>query len=373
MNVGAMASGLAGHGLRALGQGADAVRASAEAVLGDLNPVDRGPNHADPLSERDPDFIRATLPAYSALTDLYFRPKVRGLEHIPAEGPVLLVGNHSGGTLIADTFALTYAFCEYFGTDRSFHQLAHDLAVWLPGLSALIRRYGTVAANHRNAELALSAGAAVLVYPGGDHETYRPSWQSSEIDFADRSGFVRLALAQKVPIVPVVSIGGQETALFITRGRRLARALGLDRRRLKVMPIQMAPPWGVTVFDLPVRLPLPAEITIQVLPPIDLAARFGPDPSERAVYEAITADMQAALSGMASERDLPVVGKVGSRPSEPPVPPERLPGAEPWPGYDEQTVPEIKAQLNDASAGTCDRVRLYEKRHKARKGVLQAT
>lgn len=367
----AMASGLAERGLRLLGEGVEALRASASAVLDDLVPG--GEDGDDPLAGRDPDYIRATLPAYSALTDVYFRPKVRGLEHIPVEGPVLLVGNHSGGTLIADTFAFTYAFYEYFGAERLFHQLAHDLAVGMPGVSALIRRYGTVAANHHNAERALEAGAAVLVYPGGDHETYRPSWQSSRIDFDDRSGFVRLALSQGVPIVPVVSIGGQETALFLARGARVARALGLDRKRLKVLPVQLAPPWGVTVFDLPPRLPLPAEITIQVLPPVDIATRFGSNPAERAVYEAITADMQAALSGMAGERDLPVVGTIGSRPEEPPIVPERLPGAEPWPGYDDLTVPEIKARLRRASAGTCEQVRRYEQLHKARKGVLQAT
>ena len=59
----------------------------------------------DPLAGRDPDYIWATLPVYRRLIDLYFRPKIRGLEHIPRDGPVLLIGNHSGGTLIADTFA----------------------------------------------------------------------------------------------------------------------------------------------------------------------------------------------------------------------------------------------------------------------------
>src|SRR3954452_13749199 len=198
----------------------------------------------DPLAERDPCFIRQTLPAYSRAAQLYFRPKVRGLEQIPAEGPVLLVGNHSGGTLIADTFAFSYGFYKHFGPERRFHQLAHDLVFRVPGLAQL-RKFGTVPASHDNAEAALRRGAAVLVYPGGDWETYRPSWRSGEIDFADRSGFVRLALANDVPIVPVVAIGGQETALFLTRGERLARRLGLNRFfRVKVLPFQVGPPFG---------------------------------------------------------------------------------------------------------------------------------
>src|SRR5215207_554235 len=107
-----------------------------------------GSRAEDPLAERDPQFIRQTLPAYSRAAQLYFRPKVRGLEQIPAGGPLLLVGIHSGGTLIADTFAFAYGFYNYFGPDRLFHQLAHDLVFRVPGLVAL-RRYGTIPGQSR--------------------------------------------------------------------------------------------------------------------------------------------------------------------------------------------------------------------------------
>jgi len=226
------------------------------------------------------------------------------------------VGNHSGGTLIADTFVFSQHFYDHFGADRRFHQLAHDLVFQVPGLATL-RRYGTIPANHENARAALERDAALLVYPGGDHETYRPSWHSSEIEFGGRSGFVRLALDAGVPIVPVVAIGGQETALFLSRGERLSHALQLDRLlRLKVLPLQLAPPFGVTVLDLPGRLPLPSQITVQVLPQIDLRENFGPDPDEEAVYRAVTSMMQEALDELQVERDLPVVGSVTPRAEE---------------------------------------------------------
>lgn len=295
-----------------LGEGLGATRATASVIARNL----LGRRAEDPLAERDPDFIRATLPTYGRLARAYFRPRVRGLEQIPPEGPVLLVGNHSGGTLIADTFAFAFAFYGHFGPDRLFHQLAHDLVFRVPGL-AMPGKYGTIPANHENATAALGRGAALLVYPGGDHETYRPSWHSGEIDFGHRSGFVRLALAADVPIVPVVAIGGQETALFLTRGERLSHLLALDRLfRLKVLPVQIAPPFGVTVLDLPGRIPLPSQITVQVLPKIDLRRRFGADPDEEAVYHAVTAMMQEVLDELAAERDLPVVGAVGSRHDE---------------------------------------------------------
>jgi 1-acyl-sn-glycerol-3-phosphate acyltransferase len=156
---------------------------------------------------------------------------------------------------------------------------------------------------------ALDHGSALLVYPGGDEETYRPSWESDQINFANRTGFVRLALEHGVPIVPVVAIGGQETALFLGRGRRLARWLHLDRTlRLKVLPPVVGPPALFTILDLPIRFPLPAKITIEVMPPIDLRAELGSAPDVREGYRAVTEMMQETLTRLGEERTLPVLG-----------------------------------------------------------------
>jgi Acyltransferase len=96
---------------------------------------------------------------------------------------VLLVGNHSGGTLIADTFVFAQAFYDHFGPERRFYQLAHDLVFKMPGLRVLVQRYGTVPASPANMGRALRRDAALLVYPGGDHETYRPTWESDQVEF----------------------------------------------------------------------------------------------------------------------------------------------------------------------------------------------
>jgi 1-acyl-sn-glycerol-3-phosphate acyltransferase len=260
------------------------------------------------LDERDPDYIRESLPRLWLLASLYFRAEVRGLGNVPEEGPVLLVGNHSGGNLTPDTGVFTLAFSTYFGVERVFHQLAHNLVLSMPFLSFL-RKYGTVAASHDNARKALRAGAAVLVYPGGDYEVHRPIWESRRIDFGGRKGFLRLALEEDVPIVPVVSIGGQETALFLSRGERLAKLLALDRLfRLKVLPISLAPPWGLNVGDMLGHLPLPAKITIEALPAIDLRREFGPDADVDEVYDHLVRQMQETLDALAAERRYPVLG-----------------------------------------------------------------
>ena len=261
----------------------------------------------DDPDEWDPEYIRRTLPLLRQTFGTYFRSEVRGLGNIP-RGPSLLVGNHSGGVYIADTFLFSICFYQEFGPYRRFHQLAHDVAVRGP-LGGLIRSYGTLAASHENAKRAFERRAPVLVYPGGDYETFRPSWHSDQIEFGGRKGFIRLALEAGVPIVPVVSIGGQETALFVTRGERVAKAIGLaDRARIKVLPVSLGPPFGVNLLDLPGRIPLPAKITIEVKPPIDLKERFGKDPDPDEVYEDITGEMQDVLDDLSDERSLPLVG-----------------------------------------------------------------
>jgi len=255
------------------------------------------------LDERDPDYIRETLPGLWMLASLYFRADVRGLHKIPEEGPVLMVGNHSGGNLTPDTHVFTLAFSTYFGVERRFHQLAHNLVLSMPGLG-MLRKYGTVAATPENAERALDVGAALLVYPGGDYEVHRPTWESARVDFGGRRGFMRLAKAKGVPLVPVVAIGGQETALFLSRGEGIARLLGLNRMfRLKVLPVSLALPWGLNVGDMLGHIPLPAKITIQVLEPIDVS---GIDVDE--AYELVLGEMQTALTALAEERSLPVLG-----------------------------------------------------------------
>jgi 1-acyl-sn-glycerol-3-phosphate acyltransferase len=255
----------------------------------------------------DPDYIRRVLPFWRAVMGTYFRGEVRGMDNIPSAGPALLVGNHSGGTMIADTFVFATEFYTQFGPQRRFHQLAHDVAARIPATG--ISRWGTVAASHDNARKAFEKGAPVLVYPGGDYETFRPTWHSDQIEFGGRKGFIKLALEQGVPIVPVVAIGGQETALFVTRGERVAKLTGWAKAtRIKVLPVAIAPPFGISLLDLPTRIPLPAKITIEVLPPIDLVERFGATPKYEHVYNEITGEMQEALSELQDERTLPVVG-----------------------------------------------------------------
>ena len=119
------------------------VKGIASRVVSRVPPAD--------LDERDPDYIRESLPRLWLLCSLWFRGEVRGLGNIPEEGPVLMVGNHSGGNITPDTGVFTLAFTAYFGVERRFHQLAHNLVLSMPRLGFL-RKFGTVAASPENAE-----------------------------------------------------------------------------------------------------------------------------------------------------------------------------------------------------------------------------
>jgi 1-acyl-sn-glycerol-3-phosphate acyltransferase len=260
------------------------------------------------LDDRDPDYIRENLSLTWLIASIWFRGEVRNMERIPEEGPVLLVGNHSGGNIPPDTIVFTLAFNTFFGVERPFYQLAHNLVLTSP-VGPFLRKFGTVAASHENARKALDCDAAVLVYPGGDWEVNRPTWEANRVDFAGRKGFIKLALDAGVPIVPVVSAGGQETAIFLTHGERLAKLLRLDKLlRLKTLPVNLSLPWILNIGDFLGHLPLPAKITVQVMEPIDLRKRFGPTPDIDQVYDEITSSMQEQLTELAAERRLPIVG-----------------------------------------------------------------
>ncbi len=258
------------------------------------------------LDERDPEHIRSMLPLMWLTTSLYFRAEVRGFERVPRDRPVLFVGNHSGGNMSPDTMVFLLAFNTYFGVERPLYALAHALVTSWPILGRYLRRWGALTAAPDAAEAALARGACVLVYPGGDVEVHRSFRHRHEIRFDGRKGFLRVAARAGVPIVPVVACGGHDTYLPLSDGRRIAEALHLDELfRLKVLPVSLALPWGLDVGDFTGHLPFPAKIRIEVLDPIDVAARFPGEAGVDRAYDYVTLLMQEKLVELSAERVLP--------------------------------------------------------------------
>jgi 1-acyl-sn-glycerol-3-phosphate acyltransferase len=258
------------------------------------------------LALRDAAYVDRLMPVLRLAVKLYFRSDVRGLEHVP-EGGVLLVSNHSGGMVAMDVPVLAVAFHDYFGSERPFYVLAHDVLLTIGG-KYVLGRAGFLPASRDNAIAALRAGAATIVFPGGDYDVFRPTTKANKIDFGGRKGYIRTAMDAGVPIVPVVSIGGQEEYLFLSRGEWLARLLRLDKLlRLKMAPIVVGLPFGLTSGYVP-NLPMPAKIVTQVLEPVHVQDEFGKDPDIDHVDGVVRARMHAALDALARERRFPVIG-----------------------------------------------------------------
>ena len=258
------------------------------------------------IAKWDPVFTKQVRYAVGPIFKRWYRPEVRGLDFLPRVGAALVVSNHSGGMLTPDVFVFAPAFYDTFGYDRPLYTLAH-YGVLMGPLGNVLQRLGVIHASPDNAAVALHAGGVVLVFPGGDYDVYRPTFTANTIDFQGRTGYVRTAIEMGVPIVPAVSIGAQESQLFLLRGDRLAKRLGLHRIRLKVLPIAFGIPFGLSVI-LPPNLPLPTKIVVQVLEPIDIVAQFGGDPDVDEVDAHVRFVMQAALDRLARERRFPILG-----------------------------------------------------------------
>ena len=249
---------------------------------------------------------RQVIDRVAPVLSRWFRAECHGLDVFPADGGALVVSNHSGGMLTPDVMLFGSAFYRRFGYGRALHTLAH-YGVVLGPLGDLLGKVGVIEANRENAHAALTSGRVVLVFPGGDYDSYRPTKEDAIIDFAGRTGYVRTAIAAGVPIVPTVSIGGQESQLFLTRGHALAKWLGLTRARMEILPVTFGFPFGFSVL-VPPNLPLPTKIVTRVLEPVEVAARFGPDPDVDEVDVYVRSVMQAALNELKRKRRFPVLG-----------------------------------------------------------------
>lgn len=260
----------------------------------------------DELQNWDPEFVEQVKGKGWSVLRRYFRADVRGLEALPHGGGALIVSNHSGGSLTPDVVIFGCAFYDRFGYARPLFTLAHS-KVFIGPFESWLGRLGVIHASPDNAAKALDSNGVVLVFPGGDYDAYRPTRDANVIDFDGRKGYVTAALAAGVPIVPMVSIGGQETQLFLTRGTGLAKRLGLGRLRVRILPVSIGFPFGLSVF-VPPNVPLPAKIVTQVLQPIDIVRQFGENPDVDAVDEHVRSVMQAALDDLVRQRRFPFLG-----------------------------------------------------------------
>jgi 1-acyl-sn-glycerol-3-phosphate acyltransferase len=260
------------------------------------------------LDQRDPSFIKALMPLWAWLYNYYFRVQTSGWEHIPPEQKVLFVGSHNGGLSAPDMFMVMYDWFRRFGVERPVYGLMHA-SVWQgsPFLAQLATQAGAIVAHPKMAIAALRQGASVLVYPGGAKDVFRPHSLRHQIYFANNQSFIKLALREQVPIVPVISLGAHDTLIVLADLYEPVRQLhkwgmpwllGLDP---EVFPIYLGLPWGLGIGPLP-NLPLPVAIRTHVCPAI-VFERYGRQAASdreyvNACYQRVCTQMQQELDNL---------------------------------------------------------------------------
>ena len=161
---------------------------------------------AEPLSQYgarvDPRVVRVVRPFVRALERRH-PTTIEGVSNLP-RGPAVLVGNHG----ILGFGSIAFVERLYAATGRLPLACADRCFFLVPGLRDLLTRIGVMYGTPENAKDALGKGAWVVCYPGGAREAlkrtgaekYRLFWRKSV-------GFVRLARACNVPIVPFAGSG----------------------------------------------------------------------------------------------------------------------------------------------------------------------
>lgn len=261
-----------------------------------------GPDHG---------FMRLQMPVWNFLMDHYFRMEMDGWQRLP-ERPSLLVGVHSGGSLTMDAWTVVFQWYRRFGKDRILHGTAHDLLMKAPGLGDYFRATGVISPTKEAMGAALRAGHDVVLWPGGEQDSMR-SWRKRDTAvLANRKGFIRFAIAQQVPIVPVATVGGHDTVFVLSEGRFIAKWTGLGKRlRGATLPIIAGFPFPLAIEALPMHLPLPAKIRTALLDPIELTDDLDKARDRQyveAVYLEVERSIQAGMDRLARRRSFPIFG-----------------------------------------------------------------
>jgi 1-acyl-sn-glycerol-3-phosphate acyltransferase len=202
----------------------------------------------------------------------YFRLEVEGIENIPKKGRALLVPNHSGYSGF-DATLLGYEI--YNRIHRIPRILTHSLWFFTKATAIPAEKMGFIEATTDNGLKLLKKNNLVVIFPEGEQGNFKPTSHRYRLQEFKR-GFVRMALATKAPIVPVLIIGAEETHINL--------------RKLKFTKYLFG-----SVFPLPLNvIPLPAKWKIKFLEPIELPFHEDAINDNELVHE-IAADIQEKM------------------------------------------------------------------------------
>jgi 1-acyl-sn-glycerol-3-phosphate acyltransferase len=181
----------------------------------------------------------------------WFSFDVEGAEHVPPDGRAVYAQNHAGWFPL-DAFFVGMGIRRAIGPCRTPYFAAAEAALALPVVGPLIRRVGAVPASwFRRPERLPARIRACAFFPEGVPGNTKPFWEAYRMRPWNR-GFVRVAAALDLPIVPVAVLGGEE-CLPVAWTVRLLEPLVGSRFGLPLAPLPLPARWKV-VFHPPVRL-----------------------------------------------------------------------------------------------------------------------
>ena len=248
----------------------------------------------------DPDLNSAVfMPAALALYRNWFRVRAHGLEHIPAEGPALIVANHSG-VVPLDAIMLQASVYAEHPAARTVRMLTADLVYTLPVLASLARRSGHARADPAGALELLAAGELVGVFPEGFKGIGKPFSERYRLQRFGRGGFARTAMQAGVPLIPCAIVGAEEIYPMLGNSELLARAL-----RLPYFPLTPLFPWLGPLG----AVPLPSNWVIEFCAPVQtcelMPADLEDEPDDELVADVadqVRDTIQAKLDELLIER-----------------------------------------------------------------------
>ena len=242
---------------------------------------------------RDARFEQKALDALRPLYQRYFRVEAKGLEHLPEEGPVILVSNRSGA-LPWDTVMLKCAVAYDHPRQRTVRPLVENFIFHFPFVGVWLNRFGAVRACQENAEALLHAGEAVAVFPEGVQGLGKTFGRRYRLQRFGRGGFVKLAVRTGAPIVPVAIVGAEEAHPLLWRLVKPVAPFGLPF--LPVTPtFPLLGPLGL--------VPLPTKWHIELGPQIRLTREQAADELQvEKLTEDVRSDIQARLDKLLRER-----------------------------------------------------------------------
>lgn len=223
----------------------------------------------------------------------YFRVEAHGVENVPPEGRILLYGNHSGqlpfdGALVAAAL--------FF--DATHPRMARSLVEYwfptLPFIGTFLNRAGQVTGLPENAIRLMEQDECLLVFPEGirgSGKLYKNRYRLMRFG----TGFVRIALQTKTPLIPVAVVGGEEMAPSLFDVKPLAKLLGFP-----YFPLTPTFPW----FGALGGLPYPVKYRIRFGEPIYLdGAGDEPDEIIAEHVEMLRNELATRLGKLLDERE----------------------------------------------------------------------